>query len=302
MNKAKFMLPGLYEKFHVNQALIHLMDTNPDMFYDNIEIGAIYGNFQFCSWDGGRIFESYIPASYEKICHIRDFMKDRKIPLRLIYTNPEVKETDYYEHFNNLVTALCEDSNNELVVNSEGLESYLRDHYPSYKFISSTTKCKTKPEDSLKELEKGYYLVCLDYNLNKNTTFLERIPEETKPKVELLINAICPPGCPNRKEHYRLNGLSHLQAGRVYTIPCIIDGDLNANKTIHYHNNLTIEDINNYYLPNGFFNFKLEGRTLSDLNIICCYARYLVKPEYIYEFITAMDEFAKNYKQAFELV
>lgn len=45
MNKAKFMLPGLYEKFHVNQALIHLMDTNPDMFYDNIEIGAIYGNF-----------------------------------------------------------------------------------------------------------------------------------------------------------------------------------------------------------------------------------------------------------------
>ena len=38
-------------------------------------------------------------------------------------------------------------------------------------------------------------------------------------KVEILINAICPPGCPNRKEHYRLNSIFSLTYGREYRLP-----------------------------------------------------------------------------------
>jgi len=42
-----------------------------------------------------------------------------------------------------MVTEICENELNEIVINSPILEDYLRDKYPKYKFISSTTKCLT---------------------------------------------------------------------------------------------------------------------------------------------------------------
>ena len=39
-----FALPGLYEHFGVNQALIELKEINPEFFLD-WDFGAIYGNF-----------------------------------------------------------------------------------------------------------------------------------------------------------------------------------------------------------------------------------------------------------------
>lgn len=69
----KFILPGLYEHFGVNQSLIQLKQSNPEFFKD-WDFGAIYGNFQFCIWDGGRIFSKYNQASYEQIIFVRNFL------------------------------------------------------------------------------------------------------------------------------------------------------------------------------------------------------------------------------------
>ena len=40
-------------------------------------------------------------------------------------------------------------------------------------FISSTTKCKSNPEESFKEFSKDYKYICLDYNLNRNESYLQ---------------------------------------------------------------------------------------------------------------------------------
>ena len=106
---------------------------------------------------------------------------------------------------------------NEIVINSPILEEYIKNNYPSYNIISSTTKCLTDSELVLKEIQKeNYKLICLDYNLNKNFTFLNSIPIEYRNKIELLANPICGLNCPNRKEHYRLNSLYNLNFGKEY--------------------------------------------------------------------------------------
>ena len=115
-----------------------------------------------------------------------------------------------------MVMKTVENEINEIVVNNLELENYIRKNYPKFSIISSTTKCLKDPNKSLDELKKDYKYVCLDYNLNKNWEYLNTIPEELKNKTEFLVNAICPPNCPNRKEHYRLNGLSHLNFGKSY--------------------------------------------------------------------------------------
>lgn len=294
-----FALPGLYEHFGVNQALINLKQSNPEFFLD-WDFGAIYGNFQFCIWDGGRVFGNYTQASYAQVNFVKDFLNNNNIPLRMIFTNPIITEEYYYDHFCNLVTQICEDSLNELVVNSEGLEDYLRANYPKYNFISSTTKCKSNPEDSFKEFSKNYKYVCLDYNLNRNEKYLQSFPDDLKPKIELLVNAICPPGCPNRAKHYIANGLSVLNYGLDYSIDCKITyGNLHPN-TFAYKNNLYPDELYNHYSQDlGITFFKLEGRTFSDIDLILNYARYLVKPEYQYEFISQMFEISQTFNQEF---
>lgn len=294
-----FALPGLYEHFGVNQALINLKQSNPEFFLE-WDFGAIYGNFQFCIWDGGRVFGDYTQASYAQVNFVKDFLNNNNIPLRMIFTNPIITEEYYYDHFCNLITQICEDPLNELVVNSEGLENYLRTNYPKYSFISSTTKCKSNPEDSFKEFNKAYKYVCLDYNLNRNEKYLQSFPAELKPKVELLVNAICPPGCPNRAKHYIANGLSVLNYGIDYSIDCKI-----TNGTLHpsvfaYKNNLYPEELYGHYSQDlGITFFKLEGRTFGDLDVILNYARYLVKPEYQYEFISQMFEISQQFNKEF---
>lgn len=204
MEQIKIAIPGLWPHFKLTQALINYMKNFPDHINPNVTIGAVYGVFPYCIWDGGRVFYKMHQSSLEEIVEIRNYLKEQSIPLRLIFTNPILQEEHFYDRFSNLICKTCEDELNEIVVNNENLEKYLREKYPKYSFISSTTKCQNL-KASLQEL-KNYKYVCLDYNQNHNSD-LKNLAQEDKDKIEFLCNAICPPGCPNRKEHYKLNGI-----------------------------------------------------------------------------------------------
>ena len=49
-NKEKiyFYIPDFYHHFYVNVELLQLMEDYPEMFFDDFEIGAIFGNFPNC--------------------------------------------------------------------------------------------------------------------------------------------------------------------------------------------------------------------------------------------------------------
>lgn len=288
----KYIIPGFYENIDVNLKLIRLMQNNPEMFNNNTSIHACFGNFQYCIFDGGRSFMHYNQATKEKVNEIAFLYNSLNVPLRFVFTNNQLQPTDYSDRFCNMVLSECENGLNEVVIAHEGLEQYIRDKYPQYRFISSTTKCLNTASLLKEEIKKdNYYMVCLDYNLNKNFKLLESLTQEEKDKCEFLVNAICAPGCPNRKEHYRLNSIFSLNYGKKYQMEqCMIHEGMLHPSTLNQKNNLTPHEIYNIYEPMGFSYFKIEGRTWDAIDLICTYAYYMVKPEFQFHFIACMTK------------
>ena len=96
---------------------------------------------------------------------------------------------------------LADNGWNQVLVNSPVLEEYIRREYPGYRLISSTTKRLTRPDQLQAELDKDFYLVVLDYDLNHNAKVLKSL-EPQAGRVEILVNEICVPGCKLRTQHY----------------------------------------------------------------------------------------------------
>lgn len=282
-DKIGLAIPCVYENFFINKYLILLMQHSPEYFYENIKIDAIFGNFPYCIWDGGRKAINYTYATIEEIKQICLFYNNYDIPIRFIYTNNQIQKEHLDNRFCNLVTSICENNLNEIVINSPILEEYIRKTYPSYKIISSTTKCLTDKTLVLNELNKeDYYRVCLDYNLNYDIDFLNNLNEQQKNKVELLANALCGINCTNRINHYKLNSLSALHYGKNYELDyCNL---INRHHLYPCESQLSsminIQQILTTYKNIGIKHFKLEGRLNTPIVHILNIIRYLVKPEY----------------------
>jgi hypothetical protein len=191
------MLPGFCEHLKLYKNINTFFKEYPEAKRDNVEIYCYYGNIPFCTWDGGRIFNNYQPLSLEEINNIKNIYNNQlKSKIRLVFTNSLLKEEHLFERYNNLSLKIFNDSENEIVLNSQLLENYIKENYPNYKLISSTTKCSNS-EQSKKDLNnKDYTFTCLDYNLNHNWTFLNSLTPEEKEHTEFLVNPICGPGCP----------------------------------------------------------------------------------------------------------
>lgn len=276
--KAIFHLPGIFEHAQFYNYLTSMYRDRREMFYDNLEIGSIYGAPGNCIWNGGRMIFSVTPK--QELETIKQGMEAVGIPVRFTFTNCLLEERHMYDTYCNMIATMFSNGNHEILCNSPLLEQYLRKNFPQYQFISSTTKRILEAEDLNKELEKDYKLVVLDYDLNKNKKLLKKIRQ--KSRVEILCNAVCIPNCENRLEHYK--SISKCQ------LECDPDGMLNcehsncpfyiAKQRPHF---VSREDINNY-LRQGFCNFKLEGRTAHPLDLTEIILYYLIRPEYHTEF------------------
>lgn len=290
MNKANFMLPGFYEHYKLYSKILKLVKDHPEYMRENADIYCLYGNIPFCTWDGGRIFPEYQSATIEEMQEIQHTYNDIfNVKIRFVFTNCLLTQEDCYDTYNNIVLSVFNNSKNEIVVNSPILEEYIRTNYPNYTLISSTTKCITNLNDVKTEINKEQYkLICLDYNLNHNTKLLNGLSEQEKEKVELLINPICGPGCPHRKEHYRLNSLFSLSYGKKYKLRgCAIEEGIFFPSD--WPTVIQPEELYTTYISNDFKYFKLEGRTLSDLDNLLTFSKYLIKPEYQFHFISKIS-------------
>lgn len=289
-NKIGFALPNMYETFKLNQKIISLFEYENHIFYDDIVFDAFYGNFQYCIWEGGRIFPYYNIATLETVEKIKNFYNDKHIPIRLIFTNSQLKEQHLDDHYCNLIARECEDEINEIVVNSSLLEQYLRTNYSKYKIISSTTKCLIDKQQIHSELKKDYFRLCLDYNLNHDYNFLKTLSNNEKNKIEFLVNAICGANCINRQNHYKLLSLSNLNYCKNYTLKsCEIYNDVcyPSNNTTHIEYN----DIQTIYKLLNFYHYKIEGRAVKNTSInITSLTKYLIKPEYQLYVINKLNE------------
>jgi hypothetical protein len=249
------------------------MEREPELFNDGMRISAAYGCFPGNIWNGGRVIIGL--ASKDDISYaIREY-NSRGIAIRFTYTNPCLEKIHLLDTYCNLCMQMADNGQNEVLVNSDLLEEFIRLHYPDYKIISSTTKCLYDLELIQKELEKDYHLVVLDSAMNNTEKLFELGHKE---KIELIANHYCADNCPRRKEHYRLVGEAQLEYGSV-SFPCA--NIQRSFKEIQQNRSfISPSMIYDKYLNAGFHNFKLDGRGFHQKNVLESFAYYLAKPEY----------------------
>lgn len=294
--KARFHLPDFAGHFRLNLVFAEFLAQRPEYFREGVEIASVYGVFPPSLWNGGRTQGGNCDKSFIKTV-ITNF-NDRGIPLRFTFTNPMLEKKHLSDDFCNMIMHLADNGLNEVIVMSPLLEEYIRKNYPGYKITSSTCKRITDCEQLCNEVEKDYHIVVIDYDLNHDLETLKKIPD--KKKCELLVNACCNPGCPTRTEHYRAIGTQQiLYANHVKKYK---DAPFNVEKVRREQpeilrfddcpctgrslfeitglaNHISPDEIWDTYIPMGFEQFKLEGRTAATLNLVEHYMYYMIKPE-----------------------
>ncbi len=284
-----FHIPDFTYHMYLNTILIKMMRQHPEYFHDGLKIASVFGNFYGSVWNGGRFLGGntdprMIPA-------VIKVLNDMNIPLRFTFTNPLVTEEHLKDPFCNAILRAADGGLNEVIVMSPILEEYIRKNYPKYPITSSTCKQIESVDGVLAELEQDYKYVVLDYNFNGKFDLLEKIPEEERSRCEILVNACCSPNCKRRGEHYRTIGqdqIDELKFKLTGKNPKTYDSkefkcesmNLTLYDTINFSTHVSPQDIFEKYLPMGFNNFKIEGRTTPDINLLEAYVYYMVKPEY----------------------
>lgn len=280
---ARFHLPGLFEFFELYRIFIPLFFNRREYFYDWVEIDSIYGAPADCIWGGGRA--GFGEDNAEDILAL---LNEYGISARLTFSNSLLKE----EHLsdskcNRLCRTFSKASysarKNGIIVHSEILLDYLRNKFPDFYFVSSTTKVLTSFSEFEKELErKEFAYVVPDFRLNKQFDRLSSLSENKKAKVEFLCNECCWTGCNDRKKCYE--NVSRKILGE--NCPDFICRSPEGNKGYRFSTAMKspafigIDDIKNIYLPNGFSNFKIEGRGLGSAMVLEFLLYYMVKPEF----------------------
>ena len=164
-----FYLPGLWTLFQINDYFSSLLKTNPDFFYPNIKIGAIYGIFPNAAWGGGRVIQG--PFNQQDINNMITIYNMKDIPVRYTFTNNMITPdmlTDKYCNY--LMDVANNGFQNEVLVTSPLLEEYLRNKYPNFKYISSVTKRLDK-ENFIQSLN-DYDMSVMITHFNKDIDFL----------------------------------------------------------------------------------------------------------------------------------
>lgn len=278
---AYYHLPGLFEFYELYEKFLELFYGHREYFYDWCEIGSIYGAPVDCIWGGGRVSN----CDYDTEAVI-ELMEKYKIPARLTFSNSQLQE----EHLSDLkCNALCakferhEKPCNGIIVHSELLLNYLKETYPDYEYISSTTKVISNFSEFVEEINREeFQYVVPDFRLNKRFEQLQTLSQIQKDKVEFLCNECCSFSCRDRKRCYEAVSLKNLGED-VEEFRCITaesEGGYRFSKAMKNPGFISVEEIQTRYVPMGFSNFKIEGRGLGSAVVLEFLLYYMTKPEY----------------------
>ena len=278
--RASYHLPGLFEFGELYRAFLPLYREHRDWFYDWCDIGSIYGAPADCLWGGGRAgFGEDRPEE------VLALLKEYGISGRLTFSNSLLRQEHLADPKCNALCAMFErggGAQNGVILASDLLLEHLQRNYPGFYFVSSTTKVLREFAELEKELQRpAFRYVVPDFRLNRELSRLKALPQEQKGKLEFLCNECCWFACAQRKQCYEAvsrKNLGEEGAEHVCSSPGAARGyrfsDAMANPGF-----IGIEEIQKYYLPNGFSQFKIEGRSLGSALILEFLLYYMTKAE-----------------------
>ena len=279
--KAYYHLPGLFEFCGLYEKYLPLYFEHRDWFYEWCGIGSVYGAPEDCIWGGGRTGYGDCDSA-----RVRKLFAEYGISMRLTFSNMCIRK----EHLGDRkCNALCEefentgDVQNGIIITSDLLLDHIKEKYPGFYFVSSTTKVITDFGEFLRDMARPEYRYAVpDFRFNNRWDMLDGIPRSLRPKAEFLCNECCDIRCSDRKKCYEnvsLLALGTAGNGHVCRAPYGKEGYV-FSRAMESPAFISTEDITEKYLRNGFTEFKIEGRSLGSALILEILLHYMVKPEY----------------------
>lgn len=277
---AHYHLPGLFEFYEFYKVFLSLFYEHREYFYDWCDIGSIYGAPADCIWGGGRA--GFGEGEAERVFSL---MAQYGISARLTFSNSLIRKEHLADIKCNKLCELLEAAKvkNGIIVHSDILLDYLKNKYPEFYYVSSTTKVLTDYNDLLNEVNRDdFSYVVPDFRLNKCFDKLGTMTQEQKDKIEFLCNECCWIGCYDRKACYE--AVSRMNLGENCNghicVSSEADEGYRFSKAMHNPAFISVDDIRNIYMPMGFTNFKIEGRSLGSALVLEFLLYYMTKPEY----------------------
>ena len=281
MNTAYFHLPGLFEFYELYRVFLPLFREHREYFYGWCDIGSIYGAPADCLWGGGRA--GFGEASPRDVLAL---MQEYGISARLTFSNSLLREEHLSDRKCNTLCRLFAESGgvqNGVIVHSDLLLEYLAQRWPGLYFVSSTTKVLTGFRELKSELDRAdFRYVVPDFRLNRQFDALSALTQAQKDKVEFLCNECCWFSCTDRKRCYET--VSRMNLGEACPEHrCAApdaDGGYRFSKAMKNPGFIGVRDIEDIYLPMGFSQFKIEGRSLGSALVLEFLLHYMTRPEY----------------------
>ncbi len=297
--QAHYHLPGLFEFYELYREFLPLYSEHREYFYDWCDIGSIYGAPADCIWGGGRTgFGEHDPHE------VLELMQEYGISARLTFSNSLLTEEHLSDRKCNELCRIfsnnssknikdhigsdnrCSDEyniSNGIIIYSDLLLNYIKENYPDFYFVSSTTKVLTDFCEFENELNReDFRYVVPDFRLNRSFDKLKSLSQPQKDKVEFLCNECCWFGCKDRKKCYETVSRKNLceDCTEHYCVAPDSGQGYLFSKAMENPGFIGIDDIKNTYLPMGFSNFKIEGRGLGSALILEFLLYYMTKPQY----------------------
>lgn len=276
-SKARFHLPGLFEFTALYRDFFAIKDCHPEYFYDHVEIASIYGAPATCLFGGGRY--GYGQDDSEEV---KELAAKYGYSARLTFSNSALDPKQFADPAANALARSFEKEGNGIIIYSDQLMTYLKEHYPAYYYVSSTTKVLDDFASFKQELlREEFRYVVADFRLNKSYEQLAALDQNLKAKVELLCNECCSPNCRSRKACYKNVSQRTIDPGiEEHRCPYSSCKGYSFAQAMANPTFISNQDILQHYLPMGISNFKIEGRGLGSALIFEFLLYYLVKPQY----------------------
>lgn len=275
----KFSLPGYCCQQSILFFFAHLQQDHPEVFIEGRCFDSAYDMPPGLIWNGGRVMLAGMdPAN---IWDMADAYQELNIKLRHTCTNNQLQNYHLSDVLCNNWLHYTHKENNAVIVSSDMLGSYIKQYYPNYQLVWSTTRIQNDIESVNTLSEKD--LVVLDYNYNHNTEYISQL---IHPKnVEVLCAEVCVPNCPHRQHHYTSISRHQLQykpsKDELHECPFgREDPHISFYEGLSMPHGITNKYIDELYEKFGIENFKISGRKATPHFLIEAICYYLIKPEY----------------------
>lgn len=293
-----FVIPISYGKQFVLD-LVKIINSGEYSFNKDYKIVGFFGSFNNCIWNGGRLNSDSIISLEECEKEIKTL---NKLGFQIFYTfsNRLILKKHLKNKLGNYLLQIANDERNGVIIGSKVFYSFLKKEYPKFKTVYSITNNNLNI-DSYNKLSNKYDELVLDFRLIKNKKNLNKLKQ--KNKIVIILNDVCNINCKIIEKHTIFISYSNIN-NLKFSSRCVF-----RKTNIHSYkdeikffvdnlNGINSEQINfirkeevyDFYIKNGFTNFKISSRGSENEVLLFFMFYYFIKNEKYLEVITKLKE------------